>query len=198
MDLDTMKNQWDAMSEQLKEQQLLTNKLIIEMTQNRYKKKINSISIPESLGAVICFIMAVIILYNFKKLDTWYLELSGLISVLYLIGLPIIILTSLNKMKKISVVNENFRGSIKKFALEKKRFFKMQKIGFYLNFLLIILILPVMGKLMKNEDLFLDPKIWYWYVPMMFVFIFVFSKWGLKHYRKSADEAETLLKELEK
>jgi hypothetical protein len=153
MDLDTMKNQWETMSSQLKEQQILTNKLIIEMTHNRYKKKLNSISLPESVGAIICFFMAIVILFNFSKLDTWYLELSGALSVLYLIGLPIIILSSLNKMKKINIVNENFSSSIKKFAIEKKRFFRMQKIGFYLNFLFIILVFPVMGKLMKGKDL---------------------------------------------
>lgn len=192
-----MRNEWQEMSKKMERQQLLTDKLIIEMTQEKYKNKLKSISIPETVGTVICFLSAFYILVHFNKLDTWYLVVCGVFSMLYLIILPVKSMRSVKKMQRINISNKSIAQNLIDFARSKKQFWLVQRVGFYLSFIFIITILPISGKLLSNKDLFLENKLWYFYVPVLIVFMLVFSKWGLKHYKKATQSAENLLKELE-
>jgi len=197
MELEELKNEWQEMSKEIENQKILTDKLIIDMTQEKFNKRLSSISIPESVGAIICAFMALYIIFNFYKLDIWYLEVCGALSIAYLILLPFYVLKSIKGMKKINIAVNSLKQTILDFSKRKNQFWFAQRIGFYLNFLFIIAILPVFGKLFKDKDLFLSAKLWYWYIPAMFVFLIVFSIWGLKHYKKATTDAENLLKDLE-
>lgn len=197
MELDEMRTLWDEMTIEVEKQKTLTDKLIIQMTQERYNSKLKSISIPETFGTIICFIAALYILMNFSKLDTWYLIVCGIFAIMYLILIPVKSLSSINQMKSINISDKNIAETLIDFTKGKKQFWLVQRIGFYLNFIFIIAILPVSGKIMSNKDLFLDNKLWYIYVPILVIFMLVFSKWGLKHYKKATESAENLLKDLE-
>ena len=197
MDLEEIKNQWDKMSKDIKKQKILTDKLIIDMTQEKYNNKLKLISIPETIGTVICFAGAIYIFINFGKLDTWYMQLSGLFTALFCIILPILSLRSIFGMQKLDMSNNNYKQSIEKFAKSKKQFVLIQKVSFYLSFILVLVCLPVAGKLMNNKDLFLESKVWLWYIPFGFVFLYVISRWVFKKYKSATTSAENLLKELE-
>jgi hypothetical protein len=197
MELEEMRNEWQEMSKKMERQQLLTDKLIVEMTQEKYNNKLKSISIPETVGAVICFLSALYILRYFSKLDTWYLVVCGIFSIVYLIILPLKSMSSIKKMQRINISNKSIAQNLIDFANSKKKFWLVQRVGFYLNFIFIITILPISGKLLSNKDLFLENKLWYFYIPILIVFMLVFSRWGLKHYKKATESAENLLKELE-
>ncbi|WP_298363336.1 hypothetical protein [uncultured Lutibacter sp.] len=197
MDLEEIKNQWDKMSKDIKKQKILTDKLIIDMTQEKYNNKLKLISIPETIGTVICFAGAIYIFINFGKLDTWYMQLSGLFTALFCIILPILSLRSIFGMQKLDMSNNNYKQSIEKFAKSKKQFVLIQKVSFYLSFILVLVCLPVAGKLMNNKDLFLESKVWLWYIPFGFVFLYVISRWVFKKYKRATTSAENLLKELE-
>jgi len=197
MELDEMKNQWDEMSKEIKKQQILTDKLIVDMTQEKYNNKIKSISIPETIGAVICFASALYILMNFNKLDTWYLIVCGVFAVVYLIIMPIKSLRSIHKIKSINLSDKNVTETLIDFTKSKKKFWLVQRIGFYLNFIFIVTILPISGKLLSNKDLFLESKLWYLYIPMLVIFLLVITFLGLKHFKKATESAESLLKDLE-
>jgi len=197
MELDEMKSQWDEMSKEIKKQQILTDKLIVDMTQEKYNNKIKSISIPETIGAVICVASALYILINFNKLDTWYLIVCGVFAVVYLILMPIKSLRSIDKMKSINLSDKNVTETLIDFTKSKKKFWLVQRIGFYLNFIFIVAILPISGKLLSNKDLFLESKLWYLYIPMLVVFLLIITFFGLKHYKKATKSAENLLKDLE-
>ena len=67
-----MQQTWKEMSLELEKQKKLTTTIILKMTQEKYKNKFGTITIIESIGAVICFIAAIYILINFAKLDTWF------------------------------------------------------------------------------------------------------------------------------
>ena len=197
MDLEEIKNQWDKMSKDIKKQKILTDKLIIDMTQEKYNNKLKLISIPETIGTVICFAGAIYIFINFGKLDTWYMQLSGLFTALFCIILPILSLRSIFGMQKLDMSNNNYKQSIEKFAKSKKQFVLIQKVSFYLSFILVLVCLPVAGKLMNNKDLFLESKVWLWYIPFGFVFLYFISRWVFKKYKSATTSAENLLKELE-
>lgn len=196
MELEEMKGLWENMSEELDRQKLLTDKMVLEMTRQKYRDKLGQISLPETVGTIICFAMAAYALFNFEKLDTWYLALCGFISIAFCLVLPILSLRSIARMKKIDFGKYSYRESLIQYAKEKDRFIKVQKAGYYLGFVFSLAVLPVAGKLMRGKDLFLDAKLWIWYIPLALIFHFLFSKWVWKHYSSIAKGAQNLLKEL--
>jgi len=196
MELDEMKSLWEDMSEKLERQKLLTDKVVLEMTQKKYRAKLNYISVPETVGTIICFAMAVYVLVNFDKLDTWYLALCGVISVSFCVILPILSLRSISRMKKIDVKHNSYKESLKLYAQSKDAFVKVQKAGYYLGFIFSLTVLPVAGKLLRNKDLLLEARLWIWYIPLAIAFQFLFSKWVFKQYTSAAKGARSLLEEL--
>lgn len=196
MELEEMKGLWENMSEELERQKLLTDKMVVEMTRQKYRGKLSQISLPETVGTVICFAMAAYALFNFEKLDTWYLALCGIISVTFCIVLPVLSLRSIDRMKQINLGQNSYRETLIQYAKEKDRFVKVQKAGYYLGFVFSLAVLPVAGKLMRDKDLILDAKLWIWYIPLALIFHFLFSKWVWKHYSSAAKGARNLLDEL--
>jgi hypothetical protein len=196
MDIEEMKGLWNSMSEELDRQKLLTDKMILEMTQQKYRDKLRGISLPETVGTIVCFAMAAYTLVNFEKLDTWYLALCGVISISFCLVLPLLSMRSIGRMKKINLSQNSYKDSLKQYAREKDNFVRVQKAGYYLGFIFSLAVLPVAGKLMKDKDLLLDSKIWIWYIPIALAFHFLFSKWVWKHYSSVTRGARSLLEEL--
>jgi hypothetical protein len=196
MELEEMKGLWENMSEELDRQKLLTDKMVVEMTQQKYRDKLSQISLPETVGTIICFAMAGYALINFGKLDTWYLMLCGVLSISFCIILPILSMRSIRKLKKIDLRKSSYRDSLVEYAKEKDRFVKVQKVSYYLGFIFSLAVLPVAGKLMKDKDLLMDSKLWIWYIPLALVFHFLFSKWVWKHYSSITKKAHSLLEDL--
>ncbi len=191
-----MKGLWNSMSEELDRQKLLTDQMVLEMTRQKYRSKLRQISLPETVGTIVCFAMAAYALVNFGKLDTWYLALCGVLSISFCLVLPVLSLRSIDRMKQIDLRQNSYRESLVEYARRKARFVRIQKAGYYLGFIFCLAVLPVAGKLMKGKDLLLDGKIWIWYIPLMLVFHYLFSKWVWKHYSSLADGARNLLEEL--
>ncbi|WP_350293979.1 hypothetical protein [uncultured Croceitalea sp.] len=198
MELEQIQALWDEMSAKVDNQNILTDKLIIDMTQERYRNKISKISKYESIGAIVCFIAAIGILVNLSQLDTWYLLATGLFSAGYLILIPVMVLRSIIRLKSVNILKNNLKQTITDFTKRRKHFLFMQRLGIYLNFLLMFVSLPVIVKLMDGKDLFeSDTDVWYWYIPIMAVFLILFSRWGYGHYSRMSESAGNLLKELD-
>jgi len=198
MNLEDMQSVWSEMTKKIEKQEHLTNQLIMEMTQQKFKNKIGIINKYESGGAIICFIAALFIILNLDKLDTWYLMASGIFVVAYLVIIPMLVLRSIINMQQLDIAGNNYRQSLIDFTKRRKHFLLMQRIALFLNIILVMIILPVFSKIAKGKDLFLDGgNIWYWYLPLMLVFLVPFSSWGYKSYKKMTASAEILLKELE-
>ncbi len=198
MELEEMQAIWSQMSDQIENQKKLTNKLIMEMTQERFKNKIGIISKYEGMGAVICFAAAILILFQLSKLDTWYLLISGIFTIAYLILLPIYILRSINTMKRINIISNTYKETLIEYAKNRKQFLFSQRLGIYLNFILMIVSLPVIIKLFKDEDIFVtNVEVLYWYIPIMTLFLTFFSKWGYGKYKRLTASATKILEELQ-
>jgi len=193
-----MQTLWDEMSAKVDKQKILTDKMIIDMTQERYRNKISKISKYESLGSVVCFVAAIGILVNLSQLDTLYLLASGIFTAGYLILVPVLVLRSIFRLKSVNILKNNLKQTITDFTKRRKHFLFMQRLGIYLNFLLMFVSLPVIVKLMDGKDLFeSQTDVWYWYIPIMAVFLILFSRWGYGHYNRMSESAGNLLKELE-
>lgn len=197
MELDEMKSLWGELSRDVEKQKVLTDKLINQMIQQRYNTQIRRISVPETIGAVLCVIMALVVILNAAKLDTWYFQLCGGLAVLYLLLFPFSVLRSIGQMKNINLAEKSYKESLLDYTRAARRFIRIQKLGIIPNFIFTIIALPLAGKLMSDKDLFQQASVWYWYLPMMILFLVVFSRWGLGYYKKMTSKTEALLKELE-
>ncbi len=197
MELKELETLWSEMSQELKTQKKLTNKLIMNMTQERYSNKFQKISTYETIGGVICIIAGIFILSKFSLLDTWYLQLCGLFTVIFLFLLPVFTLSSLRRLQKLNVADKNLKETLVSFTKAKNQLLFLQRLGIYLSFVLMFTILPVASKIMKGKDLFLDSNLLYIYLPIMAIFLFFFTRWGYGCYKSITNSAENILKELE-
>lgn len=198
MELEEMQATWSQMSDQLEKQKQLTNKLIMEMTRKRYKNKISILSRYEGMGAVVCFSAAILLLLQFNELDTWYLIASGIFVVGYLILLPLLVLRSIDSMKRIDLLNQTYKETLLAYSKKQKQFLLIQKVGIYLNFILLVVSLPVVFKVFKGKDIFVEStEILYWYLPVMTLFLMLFSIWGYSKYKQLTASASHILEELE-
>ncbi|WP_299252557.1 hypothetical protein [uncultured Aquimarina sp.] len=200
MELEEMQEVWSEISGQLEKQKKLTDKMIIMMTQERYRKKWNKIVYPEIFGTIICFSVAILILFNISKLETWYNILPGILSAIILLVLPIFSLRSINKMSGINFYKNSYKDTLIKYTKNKKQFQSLQKASYYLSFLLIFLILPVTSKIIGGKDMFTGVKnIWplMIFIPLGITFFVFFAKWAKKCYGKNIDEAESILRDLQ-
>lgn len=199
MELEQMKQLWEEMSQKVEKQQSLTDKLIIDMTQQRYSNRFNKIITYESMGALICFLAALFIVAKFNKLDTWYLQSSGVFIVLFLLTLPVLVLRALFKIKRLDISTADFKQTLVGFERAKHELLMLQRFGIYLSFILALLIIPVSLKLFKDKDFFAtshDLSIWL-AMGVFFIFMVFFAKWGYSCYKKITNSAENVLKELE-
>lgn len=199
MELEEMKTLWEEMSQKIEKQQLVTDQIIMDMTQQKYTNKFSIILIYESLGTVICYGMAIYILFNIEKLDTWYLMTCGIFTVSLLFILPLLTLRSLTRIKSLDVAAHSYKETLVRFERSKKRLLLLQRTGIYLGFILFLVVLPVMDKIFNNKDMFtMDMAAFPWILTgVVFVLLIFFVRWGYGCYKSITTSAEKVLKELE-
>lgn len=197
MELEEMQLVWSEMNQQLAQQKKLTDKIIIDMTQQKYDQKLKTISTFETIGAIVCFCFFILVLINFGKLDTWYLMLCGLFCLAFYLFFPIAILRSIRQLRQLNLSENNYKTTLLKYAKRKKQFLLLQKAGIICSFLLLIACLPVVVKIFDEKDIFLSGDVWIWYLPIGMTFLFLLSRWGYNAYDRITDSAENLIKELE-
>ena len=74
------------------------------------------------------------------------------------------------------------------------------KLGRYISFLLIFLILPVFAKIFENKDIFVNisnPWVIVLLSAIAIVFMILFSRRVFKCYTNNIDDAEKLIEELQ-
>lgn len=198
MELEEMQLVWSQMNEQLEKQKKLTNKLIMEMTQARFRNKLGIISKYETLGAVICYIAAFFLLINFPKLNTWYLLICGVFALTFLIGIPTYVLYTFRNLKNINLQEHDYQQIIVEYEKRRKAFLFAERLGIYLSFGFLFVSYPVMEMILDGNDVFLSNLDFVlWYLPIMALFIVFFSRWGYNHLKRITASAEETLKEMD-
>ena len=194
-----MKTLWEEMSQKVEKQQLVTDQIIMDMTQQKYTNKFSKILLYESLGTVICFGMAIYLLFHIDKLDTWYLMACGIFTVSYLFLLPIFTLRSLTRIKSLDVAAFSYKETLIRFERSKKRVLFLQRSGIYISLILFLAVLPVMSKIFNNKDMFtMDIAALPWiFTGVVLVLLIFFLRWGYGCYKSITASAEKVLKELE-
>jgi|SRR5690554_6124575 len=199
MELEEMKNTWQEMSKRLEKQEILTNQVIEKMTKERYANKFSKLQIYETIASIICYGSAIFLILNFEKLDSWYLILFGIITLLLLLVLPVLTLRKIGNMKKLNIAKSSYKDVLVNFQKAKESLFFTQRITLYLSIVLAIIILPVTSKIFKNIDLFEagHTNNLLIYIPILLIFLFFLSRWVFKGYRSVTNSAENILKEID-
>lgn len=203
MELEEMKTLWEEMSRKVEQQQVLTDKLIMEMTKQQYRNRFSKIISYEGVGTIICFIVGALILMNFRKLDTWYFQALGAFCVTYFFVMPFFIMWSLFRIKGLRIMEGNYRDNIVRYAKRKKDVMFLQRIALGLNFMLFLSVIPISDKLLNDNNMFLktyetgDALFIGATVVFATVVMILISRWGYRSYKKVTASAENLLRDLE-
>ncbi len=199
MELEELQDTWSKMSQELEKQKKLTNEIILKMTQDRYQKKFSKIRNYETVGAIICYTIAALTLLNFGKLDTWYLQLCGILTIGFLVILPTLVLKSLKKIQNLDILNGSYKKNLVVYIKEKNKLLKLQQISIFLSYVLLFIVVPVTTKIISNKNIFLTDVKPLQGVALIvaLVFIFFLTRWGYRGYKKVTNSAENTLRELE-
>ena len=199
MELEELQSAWTQMSDELNHQKKLTNQIILDMTKQKYQNKFTTITKYETIGAVVCFAIALFVLLNFGKLDTWYLQICGVLTLSFLIVLPTMVLTTLKRIKNIDILNGSYKENLKLYLKTKNRLLRLQQIGIAVGFIGLLFIVPVTSKIISNKNVFLTSLKTEQYVVFTVTIIVMvfFCRWAYKGYLKVTQSAQELIQELE-
>ncbi|WP_324027368.1 hypothetical protein QSV08_05700 [Maribacter sp. BPC-D8] len=199
MELEELQSAWTQMSDELNHQKKLTNQIILDMTKKKYQNKFSTITKYETLGAVVCFAIAFFVLLNFGKLDTWYLQICGVLTLSFLIVLPAMVLTTLKKIKNIDILNGSYKENLKFYLKTKNRLLRLQQIGMAVGFIGLLFIVPVTSKIISNKNVFITNLKTEQYVvfTVTLIVMLFFFRWAYKGYIKVTQSAQELIQELE-
>lgn len=195
MELEEMKDLWNEMSKKVEEQQLLNDKIILEMTELKYREKINKLFFWESMATAFNLAAALLIIIFFWKLDTTFLQISGVILIIGFGLSPFLSLRKIQQMKHIDIINNNYQETLIAYAKRKKEFFNIQKLYLILAVPVMIFGLPVYVKMVYNYYLDISLGLWIGYVLFIIVFLFFIGKVIGKTYGGLSNSVEEILRE---
>jgi len=192
-----MKTLWTEMSAKLEGQKKLTDKMIMMMTQERYQRKLSKIRTPELISTVVCFIIVVLILFSLNKFETPYLLACAITSATILSVLPVLSVWAIRQVSRVDIRAGNYKDVLVEYARAKRRLLSVQKLSFYLSFVLLVVALPVAVRMTGGKTTHIESGTWLWYVPLGFLFFTVFARWVYRGYVKITIQLENLLREIE-
>ncbi|WP_026951013.1 hypothetical protein [Algoriphagus mannitolivorans] len=197
MELEEMKSLWEELSLKVEQQEKIQKKVLMELTQNNYRKRLNSIRIPELLGSVVCLGYAAYFILNFSKLTVTINQIFAAFDILFLIGLPIASLLAIRNLNQLNIVKNTPAKILEKFAKRKIQFLKVQQFGLIFSGLFLISALPPLAEIAGKADIIQQPYFWLAYVPAGLLFIYFFGRWGIKKYQKVIKDSEEMIRGLE-
>ncbi|EDM43958.1 hypothetical protein SCB49_10222 [unidentified eubacterium SCB49] len=198
MELEELQQQWNVMSKRVDSLEIVTKQQIMEITNQKYKNRFKSFWLIEFTGAIVCLIMAVVILFNMSLMNTIFLKICAITLLLSLIIMPVLTLKSLYKVKSLNWSLENYKTVLIKFQKSKKRLLQMQRLAIPFTVFVFFTTIPVFNKIMGKEALMerLDLKMSV-LIGVVLVFIILFALWGNSKYKKSLAHTEKMIAEVE-
>lgn len=196
MELDDLKKAWEDISNQVNKNESLNPQIIDQMTKNKYQANLKKIAYPEFAGVLICLMGAIYIAFNFGKLDTYFLQITGVVSIMLLLILSVLSLLSLQKFNRNIDLNKSYAETLKVFAVQKLQFHKFQKINVTLSYLLLVTTIILFSKFFAAKDITDSKYFWTFSFSLGYIFLLFYSKWVTKYYKNTLRQAEELLKEL--
>ena len=196
MELEDLKNDWEAVSSQVSKQKNINPKIIEQMTQTKYNSRLKKILYPEMKGIVVCLAGIIFVFLNFSKLDTVVLQGTGIVAMLLLLAISGLSVYSILPLTTIGDVNKTYVETLKAFATQKIRFRKLQQVNITLSYMLLVATTILLSRIVSGMDISESKYFWIFSITFGYIFLLFYSKWVMKHYSKTLKQAEELLKEL--
>lgn len=197
MELDEMKSLWADLSLQVEKQDKIQKEILLQITKQKFRDKMNRIRIPEILGSLVCVGYAMYFLSHFSDLELWYNQVFAMVTILIMIALPTASLTAIKGMQNIRIDSEKPAVLLEKFIQNKVRFWKVQQYGVFFGAIVMVTILPPLSELNDSLSAISTPIFWMIYIPLGLVFLLIFSRWLLKKYKRVIESSEKMLQELD-
>lgn len=196
MELKEMKSLWSDLSVKVEKQDRINRELILEITKQKFKSRLNSIQVAELLGAVVCFAGAAYFIVNFGKLEIWYNQVFALMNILIAVILPLLSLSTIYAMKNLQIGSESPIAILKEFTKRKLRFWQVQRLSLVLASVYLLTILLPFAELQGKSEVLISRSFGLIYIPLGFAFLLIFSGWVWKKYKRGIAASEELLREL--
>lgn len=196
MELKEMKSLWSDLSVKVEKQDRINRELILEITKQKFKSRLNSIQVAELLGAVVCFAGAAYFIVNFGKLEIWYNQVFALMNILIAVILPLLSLSTIYAMKNLQIGSESPIAILKEFTKRKLRFWQVQRLSLVLASVYLLTILLPFAELQGKSEVLMSRFFGLIYIPLGFAFLLIFSGWVWKKYKRGIAASEELLREL--
>ena len=187
MEINELKNAWTKL-----DAKNIDSALISTALQKQYKSRINKIILPEVIGMIVCLLAAGYIGYQIKTLETISLQAVAVAAVLLLLVIPILSFASFVKLNAAGNVQKPHVEVLRDFAVQKLRFYKVQKINTILCYLLLVALVIVISGMFGN-DISDSTLFWIFSFTGGYCLLHGYSLWVQKYYKKNLLQMEELL-----
>lgn len=196
MELENLKNSWESLELEAMESNYLQSDAILNSIAKKYRQGLNGVIVFEVILMLGSFYFAVLLLFAFDKLDTIYLAVLGMVTIVLLIGLPVLRFLLLKSLYRLRHPDQAITQVIRKFTQQKIRFQKLKQVQAIFGFLLIIALSILCIKIYNEYDVMQSNSFWLIVGLLSIGFSWAFNKWVLQGYNQSIKQAEALLSEL--
>lgn len=192
MELEEMKNIWENQSQKL-DFKLHTLSDVRSLELNN-KTKIFQVS--EVAGFIIAYLLAGIILFNFKEFDHYFLKICGIFLIVYLLTMPIYTLSIIKKLRQPDLINSNYKEIIEHFYYAHRKLKVAEKVSFVASPFLFIASAVIFAKIFLNTDVFnLNLNLQnVFFVVLTFIGAMILNIWA---FRKRKDHLKSITQSLE-
>ena len=197
MELNDLKQTWNNAGSGVPGTQTPDTALVENTRHQKYRSRLKRITIPETVGSIVCLAAALFIGLSFDKLDTTLFRGAGALSIALLAILPIISYLSTWRLSGPRSLSSPHAETLQSFAMQEIRFVKLQKLNVALSYLLMVTIIVLLPKLFNGTDVSDSKYFWIFSFTIGYIFLLFYSKWVQKHYRQVLRQAQELLLDLE-
>ena len=196
MDLESMKETWLKMSEELEKQKKLTNEIILKMAHERSSSRLNRIIYMELIGCGIALLVLIYILFNFHRLDNWLTISGGVGTAVIMIAAVIMSVNIMRKAKKINILKTTYGKVISDFNDLTKTLGIYKRASIGLNIIMPFLLMPPMAQLLAGKDLLTDLEEFKETLIMTFILIPPMLYFIIRYYTRSMSKVRQAINEL--
>ncbi len=197
MELDEMKSLWADLSLQVEKQDKIQKELLLQITKQKFRSKMNAVNIPEIIGSLVCVGYAMYFLARFSDFEIWYNQVFALVNIFIMIVLPVASLSAIKGMRGLRLDSESQVSILDKFTKSKIRFWKVQRYGMVFGGVIMITILPPLAELNGSIEKIQNPIFWMIYIPAGLVFMYLFTRFVYKKYKGTIEASEKMLRQID-
>ena len=156
MELEEMKAVWKNLSDQIEQQKKVSSKIILEMTNERSKSRLNNIILTESVGILVTVIGLGYLFVNFHKLDNMFTLIGG-IGISLVFGLSLVMgFIIIKKGRSIDIAKNSVMDTLRNFSDLRKILHLYKKISIPIYVVIPFFLIPVISKILYNKDVLVD------------------------------------------